>query len=206
MSRSAADIADDVAAFLPLDMGAADPLYGGIGAAFALAEAANEDMAAALAIGSAEGKWLELIGRGLGLTRQADETDAAFRTRLRTPPGGVTRPGILEAVNALLASYGADDAIMVEWWEDGYSDYRAYADYVNTIDPYNRFLLIVPLLGDAEGVPAYADYSAYADYLSYADGDFNMAPYLAIVALVNGLKAAGVRWGLYINVDGDFHG
>lgn len=205
MSRTTAAVSAELARFVGPAYGAMDPLYGGMGAAFAASEAAAESLAGVLSIEGAEGKWLDLLGRGYGQRRAADEDDDAYRIRLRTPPGGVTRAGILDAVNALLTEYGAADAVMEEWWETGYLDHSLYLDYHNFNDPRNRFLLILPLIGDVDGAASYFDV-VYLDHDAYMGTSLNWAPYLAIIKLVGALKAAGVKWGIYINADGDFHG
>lgn len=205
MSRSTSQIVTAIEGWIPRNLRAARPVYAGTAAAFASAEAAVESTAEHLDIGTATGPWLDLLARGMGMRRAGLETDAALRERMRTPPSGVTRPSILAAVDAILAEYGAGSAVMLEWFEDGFADAETYGDHAHLVDPRNAFLLVVPLIGDAELLDTYADY-AFADSDSYAGSSGSMAPYLAIVNAVNQLKAAGVRWALEVNVSGDFHG
>ena len=59
--------------------------------------------------------WLNQHGRDRGTSRQADETDAAMRERLRNVPDAITRQSILDAANAILVADGiTDPAVMVE--------------------------------------------------------------------------------------------
>lgn len=205
MSRSTATIVAELDRWLPRNMRAARPVYAGMAAAVASAEAAVESAAEHLEIGTADGEWLDLLARGMGMRRAGLETDAALRERMRTPPGGVTRASILAAADAVLTAYGAGPAVMIEWCDEGFADVVSYGDYTHLVDPRNAFLLIVPLIGDAELLDGYADH-LYADDAAYAGSSGDQAPYLAIINTVNQLKAAGVRWALEVNASGDFHG
>ena len=70
-------------------------------------------------ITTAAGKWLDLIARTYGLRRGADETDTDLRARLLTFDQAVTPAGIVAAVNALLVTYTATPAFLVEHYTQG---------------------------------------------------------------------------------------
>jgi hypothetical protein len=63
----------------------------------------------------AEGVWLEQHGRDRGISKQAGESDAAYRLRLRVLEEAVTPASILAIANAVLAAAGvAGSARMFE--------------------------------------------------------------------------------------------
>lgn len=70
-------------------------------------------------ISTATGVWLDLIARTYGLRRGADESDEDLRTRLLTFDQAVTKGGIEAAVNALLITYTAVPAFIVEHHTQG---------------------------------------------------------------------------------------
>lgn len=205
MSRTTAEVLTAAESFLPRCTRPARPLLAGWAAATSEAEAAVDAAAAVLHVGDAEGMWLDLLARGDGLRRAGGEADAVFRRRIRRPATGVTRPDLLDAVNEILTDYGATtDAVMYEWWEDGFADV-SHADHSLLIDPGACFVLVVPLIGDPEAGGSFAD-ASYADGAGYGGATGSWAPYAAIVAAVNAMKAAGVRWRLFVNTDGDLYG
>lgn len=197
MSRTTTEIAQEVARFMPPHVAIPlDPYLGGMAAAFAAAEAVNADLALSTTVGGAEGVWLDLVALGDGMRRQSGEEDADLRARLRTPVAAITVANLEAAANAILAGYGVSGAYIVEWFTDGYADVDCYADSTILVDPYNRFALVVPLIGDAIVAGLFAD-DGYADTDYMGDGGESPA-YASIWAAIERLRAAGIRWSMFI--------
>ena len=200
MSRTATEIAEEMARFMPPNVAIPlDPYLGGIGASFAAAESAVEDMSTSTTVGGAAGVWLDLVALGDGLRRQDGESDADLQTRIRTPTQAVTVANLEAAANAILAQYGEDGAYIVEWDDDGFADVDAYADDTILVDPYNRFVLVLPLIGDPIVDGVYLD-DGYADdeVSGYMGGGAISPVYDSIWAAIERLRAFGVRWSMYI--------
>ena len=199
-ARTTATIAADMTAYLPANMRAASPLVGGAAASFQLAETAAYALASYLQVGTATDVWLDLLALGNGLRRQQGETDASLRKRLRTVEDAVTTPAIKAAVDALLAAYGLGACQIREWFSGPYYDRNAYLDHNLVITSPNYFVVVVPFSGTSMAL-SYLDRTAYLDRIAYLgawDTSASSPVYAAVVALVNSLRAAGVRWDLYI--------
>lgn len=196
MPRSAAEIAAQGMAALPPWAKPLEPIIAGLAAELALVEATGEDFANSTTVGGAEGIWLTLLAQGYGVDRSTGEPDSSVRIRLRAPEDQATRPAILAAVNATLAPYTADEATMLEFWDDGFADRDAWADLSVLCDLHNSFVLVLPLIGTALEGGSYADFD-YAD-ACYAGADGEHPIYEAVRSLVNRLRAAGIRWWIHI--------
>lgn len=206
MARTVAQIATEYGRFLPPHLsGPAAPLLGGTAAAMQSAETVGFDLSSKSTIGGATSKWLDLIALDHGTRRQSGEEDDALRARLRRPHLGVTAANIKAQVDYLLASYGLGECLIIEWFDGPYVDIDAYLDFVPVVADRAWFLLVCPMAGtDPEVGLSFLDRDAYLDrdaFLGAIDASPDLAVYAAIVALVNSIKAAGVRWALYIDVD-----
>lgn len=197
MSRTTAEVLTELRLYMPAHTAdPLDPLLGGVAAMFAQAESTNEALSLASTIGGAEGVWLDLIALGDGMRRQSGESDADLRTRLRTPIQAITKANLEAAANAILDGYGESGAYIVEWADGGFADVDAYADDTILVDPYNRFVLVVPLIGDPIVDGVYLG-DGYADEDYVGDGGESPA-YASIWAAIERLRAAGVRWSMFI--------
>lgn len=179
---------------LPAEYASSEDVIGGMAAAIEEAQDTGEAAVLEASIGGAEGKWLTLLARGYGVTRATGETDGSLRGRLRNVEDKVTPQAILDAVNSLLAPYTATEAELVEWFEgDGafWLDYD-YLDDQRLFGEWHTFYLIVPLLGEAAWGDFYVDSSFLDDEFIGAGPDHPV--YAAIVAEVERLRAAGIRW------------
>jgi hypothetical protein len=200
VSRTTAQILEQLLNFLPDRFRSYSDVLGGGAAGLAEAEALWEELAAAATIGGAEGVILRLRARGFGIYAQGDETDASIRSRIRSVEGQVTRAAILEAVNALLEPYTGTDAGMLEPWNEGFLDYDCYSDDTRLCDAHNSFVLVLPLVGDRVGGSSYLDVDHIdSDIYLGASGEEHPV-YEAIRVLVNRIRAAGIRCWMAINV------
>jgi len=180
--------------FLPPGFSASREILAGVAAALDRARQVNEDLALASTIGGAEGKWLTLMARGYGLSRATHETDVSVRRRLRNVEDRLTCQAILDAVNRLLEPYTATEAVLYEWFdEDGafWLDFD-FLDDQRILGEWNTFYLFVPLLGEAAWGDAFLDDAFLDDAFLGAGPEHPVYP--AIVAEVERLRAAGVRW------------
>jgi hypothetical protein len=204
MARSVDDILAQVERFIPPEWRVQlRPLLAGRAAQMREAELLSEDCATSATVGGAEDDWLTLLALGHGVRRSTSEIDASLRERLRNPADALTKPAILDAVNAILAAYGSsDEAVMIEHWRDGlfFDDFYA-GDDATIADEHNAFTLIVPEIDEFPTGLYFFDDEVYLDdedaWLSGGTGE--SAVYAAIVALVNQMRAAGVRWWLFID-------
>ena len=210
--RTIDDMLAQLLRFLPDQYAAASDALSGLAAQMVQAEQAGEDLVLSTTVGAAAGKWLTLMAGGYGVYRQAGESDASLRIRLRRVEDRVTRPAILAVVNALLSAYTATQAVMYEHFASGFfvGDFSDQPDdAIRLYGQHNAFTLLVPALtADASSYGAFAlDPSgaygldtAYVDADAFAVGntadDTEHAVYAAIQAAVERLRAAGVRWWL----------
>lgn len=67
----------------------------------------------------ADGSYLELQARQVGLNKQADEADDALRARIQTPPLAITPDLILQAIQQIVDSNGGGQVTMIELPRDG---------------------------------------------------------------------------------------
>jgi hypothetical protein len=199
MARSTDELLEQLERFVPPQLQPLRPVLAGIAAMLRRAEIAGDDFAGAVSIGGAEGVWLTLLARGYGVERSTDETDDSLRTRLRNVEDKLTKARILAVVNALLAPHTSEQAQLLEHWANGaYLDQDAYADQALLLDQHNAFTLLCPLIGEMPYGDAWCDQS-YADDDAYCGSGTGMHPvYDAIVAEVERLRAAGVRWWLVV--------
>lgn len=197
MSRTTAEVLTELRLYMPAHTAdPLDPLLGGVAAMFAAAESTNEALSTSSTVGGAEGVWLDLLALGDGMRRQSGESDADLQARIRTPVAAITKPNLEAAANAILAGYGESGAYIVEWGDDGFMDEDAYMDDMLFVDPYNRFVLVVPLIGDPIVDGLHLD-DGYADDDYMGDGGESPA-YASIWAAIERLRAAGVRWSMFI--------
>lgn len=188
--------------FLPDYYDVLDPVLWAMAAAMEVAADTSDDLADSATIEGAEGAFLTLLARGYGIIRATSESDDTLRTRLRNVEDKATRGAILDAVNAILAPFTGDQAEMREHWDAGiFLDDEAYVDDPETVlyNEHNAFTLLVPALEDVSTQDFYVDQS-YADqsYTDAAPSDFSTV-YAAIIAEVERLRAAGIRWWLVIS-------
>lgn len=219
MARTTQELLERLLAFLPPQYQTSEPLLAGVADALQAAEGAADELLQVLPFGpylailpggaplslvGASGIWLDLHASGYGLLRAPGETDDQLRTRLRNVEDAVTRPAILAAVNTLLEPFSVA-AMMVEWWEEPYLDVLEpipgglYLDSAFLSGGPNTFILIVPQVGLGYGVSQdpHLDIETWLDSMFLGD-DRQDPVYAAIVAEVERLRAAGVRWRLYI--------
>lgn len=203
-ARTVQQIADELARMIPAHTsGPAEPLLGGAAAVLQSAESTGYDALAATTVGGADGKWLDLILRGAGMQRSDGETDAGARARIRNPQFGITSANIKAQVDAILAAYGLGECLILEWFDGPALSVDAYLDFVSVVDAPNWFLLVVPSIAEELAF----DYLGfmYLDRDSYLGSwvtDPGAGAYPAIIAAVNPLRAAGIRWALYIDTTG----
>lgn len=91
---------------IPADVAGIDEASRGVSEIMTWSGGAVLGMAREARISTAQGKYLDQHARDAGLARQADETDAALRERLRNPPEAITAGGILAAVSAIVLAAG----------------------------------------------------------------------------------------------------
>jgi hypothetical protein len=149
------------------------PLQAGTAAALSEAAAAVETWADAATIGTAEGLWLDLIARGFGLYREEGESNADLRLRIGRVPRALTPAAMEQAVNAIITP---DACTIVEHWKA-----RVFCD--DHADEYvtDLFCDEDTVLGVRNGVTVICP-EGLADEVE-----------LAICAVLNDLRAAGVR-------------
>lgn len=203
-ARTVQQITDELARMIPAHTaGPAEPLIGGAAAVLQAAESAGYDAAATTTIGGADGKWLDLMLRGVNSQRADGETDASVRARLRDPQLGITRANIKAVVDAILSAFGVGECLILEWFEGPALDRDFYLDYVSIIETPNWFLIVVPSIAE-NLTTSYLD-STYMDRDMYL-GDWVVDPavgaYAAINAAVHLIRAAGIRWALYVDTTG----
>lgn len=185
MARSTDELLEQLERFVPPEYAPLRPVLAGLAAMLVEAEETTDGLITSQTVGGAEGIWLTLLARGYGVDRATDETDSSLRYRLRNPEQQLTKAAILEAVNALLAEYTADEAELLEHWANGIymteedDDTDIFFDDAEIFDQHNAFTLRCPLLDPFEV------------------GDEHPV-YVAIVVLVEQLRAAGVRWWLIV--------
>lgn len=138
----------------------------------------ESDFSPSVTVAAAKGVWLTLLAKGYGIYRADAEQDAALRARLRNFEDAQTVASIEAAVDALLALYAGGTCELVEHWAVAGAcddeDRPCICDVSYLYDAHNAFTLIVPLVA----------------------GDAAHPVYPAIVAEVERLRAAGVRWWL----------
>lgn len=199
MARSVADLLDQVEHFLPAEFEPMRPHLAGLAAQMREAELAGDTLEAQTKIGQAVGAFLTLIGRGYGLDRTAEETDDEFRNRIRVLEDRLTKPAIEDAVNELLSAYTTDVCEIVEHWEGGAFVDQAYAEQDAIYSAHNAFTVIAPVVGNFAAGEDYVDQS-YVDDAWVGMGGADHPVYPAIVARVEQLRAAGVRWWLVVEM------
>ena len=199
MARTTDQALAQLLRFLPPRYQSIEAPLSGVAAAIRQGEIAWDDMATASTIGGATGSMLTLRAKGYGVNPSPDESADSIRSRIRNVEGQVTRPAILDAVNALLAEYTADLATMIERTDDGFLDYDCYLDHTRICDWHNSFVLVVPLVGDLVGGASYIDLG-YLDHDLWLGASGEQHPvYDAIIALVRRIRAAGIRVTLAID-------
>ncbi len=201
MARSTPDILTQLERHLPpVYQVKLRPLLAGWAAALRAVEVAGDGMVDATTVGGSSGIWLTLLARGYGVERATGETDTQLQARLRNVANRLTVASIEEETDGLLASgtssliehwkaglYLTDDDDLVASPGDGYSAYldcselipgaTAFGSYL--YDQHNAFTLVLPLFGVIDDLdPVYS----------------------AVIAQVEKLRAAGVRWWLLIEV------
>jgi hypothetical protein len=205
MARTTQALLDRLVAFLPPQYETAEPLLAGNAAAMREAELVAEGSRTVLSLGGSDGIWLDLHGDGMGAPRTIGESDPQYRGRLRNVEERLTRRSILAAADELLAPFG-ETATMLEWWVEPYLDVDSAAGagglYLGSTfisGGSNTFVLQVPQVGIGFSITTepHLDVSAWLDSAFLGD-DRSDPVYAAIIAEVNRLRAAGIRWVLFI--------
>jgi hypothetical protein len=149
------------------------PLLAGTTAALAEAAEALETWADSATIATSEGAWLDLLARGFGLYREAGESDADLRLRIAAVPKLLTPAAMEQAVNAIITP---DSCTVVEHWKA-----RVFCD--DHADEYvtDLFCDEDTVLGVRNGVTV------------VCPEGLTDAVELAVCAVLNDLRAAGVR-------------
>lgn len=205
-ARTVEEVGDELARFMPgLISGPAAPLLGGYAASMQGAEVLSVEASAQTTIGGASDIWLDLIARGQNQVRQDGESDAALRSRLQHPAGAVTVSNIESAVNAILDGAGLAHCRIIEWFDAPYLSQNCWLDRVLISGGRSSFVVVVPVETETLAL-AYLDLAAYLDLDAFVgvmvSDSSTSAAYAAIVAIVNTLRAAGVRWALYLQYSG----
>lgn len=202
-ARAVADVADELARLMPGHLsGPASPLLGGYAAAFQAAEALGYDAAATTTIGGAEGKWLDLVAKGGGLTRAEAEDDASLRARLRSPDRGITRANLKSVVDDILAVAGLGECLILNWSDLGALDEDAYLDESLLSGGPATYVVVVPADVDLDAL-SFLD-GAYLDEDAYMGTGTESPVYASIYAALAPLTAAGVHFSIYIDSGGLF--
>jgi hypothetical protein len=199
MARTTDQLLAQLERFVPPQLRPLRPVLAGICAMLRRGEIAADDFSLSSTIGGAEGIWLTLLARGYGVERATGESDESLRARLRNVEDKLTKTRILRRVNELLSEYTDEQAELLEHWANGfYFDNDDYFDDDLVLDQHNAFTLVCPLVGDE--IPVGNDYldSMYLDDAYLGSGEGIHPVYLAIVAEVERLRAAGVRWWLLV--------
>lgn len=193
-----ADLLPVLRRHLPARFAASEDILAGFAAALAAASQTGVDLVEQTTVDGGEGKWLTLHARGYGVLRATDETDASVRTRLQNVGDALTKTSILAAVNALLAPYTDEQATMIEWWESDGAFYLDDGDYLDTdrlLGAWHTFYLFLPFLGNREWGDFFLDSGFIGDAGGgYLGGGPAHPVYIAIIAAVERLRAAGTRW------------
>lgn len=190
MARTTDELLTALKGFLPVEYHQLLPLLAGEAAAMSSAESGVESMGLATFLDQAEGTDLDLHGRGLRVRRRTGESEESYRARLRRPQDAVTPQAILTAVNAVLAEYGAQPAMLVEWFDAPYLDHDFY-DHVPYSHGWHGFVVVIPQLGEIGWGDDYLDHS-FLDH-SFFGVDEDHPSVAAVAAEVYRLKAAGVQ-------------
>jgi len=181
--------------FLPPRFGGSAELVAGSVAALEAAEDAAEAMVDHVGIGSNDGKWLTLLARGYGVYRSTGEADADLQARLRNVEDKLTRGSIRDAVDALLDAYTVETCSVEEWFEgDGcfWAD-EDYCDDQRLLGEWRTFYVLAPSLGVMAWGDFYCD-DSFCDDLGHVGAGPDHPIYGAIMAAVERIRAAGVRW------------
>jgi len=149
------------------------PLLAGTTAALAEAAEALETWADSATIATSEGAWLDLLARGFGLYREAGESDADLRLRIGRVPKALTPAAMEQAVNAIITP---NSCTVVEHWKA-----RLYCNDDASEDPTDLFCDQDTLLGVRNGVSV------------VCPEGLDPAVQLAVAAVLNDIRAAGVR-------------
>ncbi len=201
---SAATILATYEQLVPKQYRAMRPLMSGWAAAFDQADIAGDTLRVNVSVATAAGKWLDLLAVGFGLRRQPSESDDSLRYRIQHPADALTRPAILDVVNAYLTTIGEPaTATMIEWFQGPALDVDFWLDQTVLQDRGASFVLIVPQIGNTIAGSGYLDSEAFGVDL-YLGSDGISPAYDAIIALVNAIRAAGVRWWLRIDQESIF--
>lgn len=178
MARTTDEILAQMLRHLPPAYRPLKPWLAGMAAMFAEAEARGAALAEVGTFEGASGMWLRLHARGYGLTPGPGESDEALRDRLRKPERKIAPEAVLAAVNAALAPYTDQQAVLEEWWDYAVVDDDWVVDSVDShiVDLPNSFVIRLPLLTD-DSDPSIAD----------------------VAAAVFDARAAGVRWAILLD-------
>lgn len=202
MARTTAQLLEQLQRFMPEHIGEPlAPVLGGVAAAFAEVEQAVDELVDDTTIGGAEEEWLTLRADDQGLARLPSETDAELRLRLRNPERQLTPGAILDAVNGLLATYTATEAVMVEWFYGSNFLGQMYLGQFHFAPSPLAFVIFVPRVGD---VPNLTDSFLGVSYLGttyLGSGGVHIA-YTQLGKLLARQRAAGIRAWIVVDDTG----
>jgi len=92
----------------------------------------------------ADGAYLELHARQIGLFKQGGESDGALRARIQTPPLAITPDLIISAMQQIVDDNGGGQAIMVELPRDSiYASRQMFADHGRRVGT-NMVIVLIP--------------------------------------------------------------
>lgn len=195
--------------WLPAHYRSVRALTGGRAAQSALAADTAEDLAGSVSIGGAEGTFLTLLARGYGVYRASNETDDSLRTRLRNIEQKVTPPAILARAIEMLTPYTDEAGLALievrEHFDSGIWLDQDYLDQGYIYSSHNAFTLVVPLIGADPRVEAYVDQDFLdQSYLGEGQANTDADVYVALMAEIDRIRPAGVRWWLQVAEEEDF--
>lgn len=163
-------------------------LWSGLAAPLAQAKAWTTALFEQAVIETGMGMWLTLHGKGLGVDRLQDETDAQLRIRMRNTQDRVTPPAILKHVNDLLSTVTEEQAVMLErpqsfvWEESGIDEWPVWW-------LWNAFVLGLPALPVAENGWAMEEGAMEGAWL---EGSKRNGFYTVLETAVRASRAAGI--------------
>lgn len=169
----------------------------------------------------AEATWLDEHGRERSRYRRPDETDDAYRDRIRSWPDAVTRPAVLAGVDAVLE---IGTARMEEWLPDGpfscaagSGDTSGFVDLCNSFTGRRGFTIYIERQVPDGNDTAWSIEAGSGTVESFAvedtgdgvypddpgtfcdRGEPNLSPvYERLIDTINALKAAGVSYRVEI--------
>lgn len=110
----------------------------------AIAECATKNWNRMGVVTHADGAYLELQARQVGLFKQVNESDSALRTRIRTPPLAITPDLILQAIQQIVDAAGGGLVFMIEIPRDAAYVNRSFANRGYRIGGASMIIVLIP--------------------------------------------------------------